>query len=59
MTDQLTAEQIQNWRRMLISTLGPYALIMPDAEVQKYRDRMQEHVNTMESGTESKGETHE
>ena len=46
----LTPEQIDNWRRIIASTvvnglkIGPYAYIMPDAEVQRYRDRMQQLV---------------
>ena len=38
---QLTPEQIKNWRRALIGTLGSYALIMPDADIQRLRDRFQ------------------
>lgn len=41
----LTPEQIKNWRTALIGVLGPYALIMPDADIQRYRDRMQEHAD--------------
>jgi hypothetical protein len=44
MTDnnKLSAEQIMNWRRVLSLSFGPYALIMPDHEVQSFRDSMQE-----------------
>ena len=41
----LTDEQIENWRKVLSMTLGPYALIMPKEDVQKMRDKMQEHVD--------------
>ena len=46
----LTPEKIENWRKIIASTVvsglmvGPYAYIMPDAEVQRYRDRMQQLV---------------
>ncbi len=39
--DHLTPEQIANWREVLCSMIGPYALIMPDADIQQYRDQMQ------------------
>jgi len=42
---KLTPEQVQNWRRVLCGMIGPYALLMPDAEVQKIRDRFQQIVN--------------
>ena len=38
---KLTPEQIKNWRNVLASMLGPYAFIMPDEQVQKFRDRLQ------------------
>lgn len=41
MSEQLTPEQLANWRRVLLSMLGPYALLMSDAEIQAYRDKMQ------------------
>lgn len=42
MTDTpLTPEQIKNWREILLGMIGDYALIMPVAEIQKFRDRMQ------------------
>jgi hypothetical protein len=43
--ERLTKEQLKNWRRTLVMTIGPYALIMPDEEVHKIRDRMQEDLN--------------
>jgi len=45
---KLTPEQIENWRKVLVMQLGPYALMMPDEEVQMMRDKMQEHVDNME-----------
>ena len=38
---KLTPEQIKNWRTILVLQYGPYALIMPDEQVQLIRDRMQ------------------
>jgi hypothetical protein len=42
-SDKLTPEQIKNWRNVLLGMLGPYALLMPDEDVQKMRDNMQSH----------------
>jgi len=44
---KLTPEQIQNWRRVLCSMFGPYALIMTEDEIQKTRDNMQNSVNSL------------
>lgn len=41
MSEPMTPEQIENWRRVLIVTLGPYALHMPAEQIQAYRDKMQ------------------
>ena len=41
----LTDEQVKNWRRVLSTLIGPYALIMPVDEVQKMRDRLQDSLN--------------
>jgi hypothetical protein len=38
---KLTDQQVENWRRILFGTIGPYALIMPRDEIQKCRDRLQ------------------
>ena len=38
---RLTPEQIKNWRNILCGIIGPYALIMPDDDVQRLRDQMQ------------------
>jgi hypothetical protein len=42
-SDKLTPEQIKNWRNVLLGTVGPYALLMPDEDVQKMRVNMQAH----------------
>ena len=46
----LTPEQIKNWRNVLVGMVGPYALIMPDADVQKFRDRMQAKMGRPQNG---------
>ena len=53
MNEKLTDEQIKNWRKVLIATLGPYALIMPKEDVQKIHDKMQKESDQRE---ESKDE---
>ena len=47
---KLTPEQIANWRKMMSAQLGPYAYLMPDEDVQKYKDKMQERVDKFEKG---------
>lgn len=42
MKPPLTPEQIENWRRVLFGQIGAYALIMPVAEIEAHRGRMQE-----------------
>ncbi len=49
MSDKLTAEQIENWRVVLTSLFGPYALLMPDTEVQEFHDSLQESINSADS----------
>lgn len=51
-SEKLTPEQIKNWRGVLSMTIGPYAHLMPDADVQKYRDRLQSKINR---GSNTKG----
>jgi len=42
---ELTDEQVENWRKILMLQIGSYALIMPKEEVQKMRDKMQEKIS--------------
>lgn len=48
--EKLTPEQIENWRNILCSNIGPYAWIMSDDDIQKYRDAMQLKINRQEAG---------
>ena len=41
----MTPEQIKNFREAMCFTLGPNALIMPDKEVIRLRDKLQEKLN--------------
>jgi hypothetical protein len=45
MTERLTPEQIENWRKVLRYTFGPYAMIMSDEEIQKHRDMEQSRMD--------------
>lgn len=36
---KLTPEQIQHWRDVLCTMFGPYALMMPNEQVQAVRDK--------------------
>ena len=42
MADELTDKQVENWRKILSATIGPYAFIMPIEEIQKIKDNFQE-----------------
>lgn len=44
---KLTSEQIQNFREVLVGMIGPYALIMPDEEIQKFMDKLQAKVDSL------------
>jgi len=46
--EKLTPEQIKNWRKILYQSIGPYALIMSNEEVQRFKDDMQKQVNANE-----------
>ncbi len=41
----MTTKQIENFRKALSVSLGPYAFIMPDAEVIAIRDKMQADID--------------
>lgn len=41
---KLNAEQIKSWRRVLAGMIGPWALIMPDDDVQQVRDNLQRRI---------------
>ena len=43
-SNKLTPEQIKNWREVLCHSLGPYALIAPDEQIQQWRDKLQQDV---------------
>ena len=43
----MTKEQIANFRKVLITMIGPYGVIMPDEDVIAYRDRLQSRVNQL------------
>ena len=42
--NQLSPEQIKNWRRVLSAMLGPYAFIMSNEQIQQQRDVMQKRI---------------
>ena len=42
---KLSQEEIKNWRKILCITIGGYALIMSDSEVQNMKDEYQQKVN--------------
>jgi len=41
---RLNAKQLKNWRNALLGVMGPWALMMPDEDVQKMRGEMQRRV---------------
>lgn len=50
---RLNAEQLRNWRNVLLGMMGPWALMMPDDDVQQMRDEMQRHVGDESANAES------
>lgn len=44
-TGKLTAEQVENWRNVLVHSLGPIALMLPEEEIQAIRDQIQSCVD--------------
>jgi hypothetical protein len=45
--EPLTDEQYDNWRRVLLGTLGPYAMVMPRSQIDKMREMMQEDADKL------------
>lgn len=45
----LTPEQIENWRVALQAFLGPYALIMPEDQIEQMKERFQSKVNALDA----------
>ena len=52
MSKQLTEQQIENYRKVLINVFGPYALIMPIEQIQAYRNKIQGMVNQIDKENE-------
>ena len=47
--EKITEKQIENWRSVLVGMIGPYALIMPKEDIQKFRDITQNKINDKHS----------
>jgi hypothetical protein len=45
--NHLTDEQVNNWRMVLCGMFGPYALLMPREDIEKFRDKLQAHVDKL------------
>jgi len=43
-----TPKQIENWRNVLVSQLGPHALIMPAEDIERIATNMQHRVDLEE-----------
>lgn len=50
----LTKEQIKHWRELLVYNFGPYALIMPEAEIIAHANALQENINKIHDDKEPK-----
>lgn len=46
-TNKLTPEQLENWRAILFRMFGWAAFFISDDEIQKYRDTLQQHVDSL------------
>ena len=40
--DPMSKDQIENFRKVLIYSIGPYALIMPESDIVAIRNRFQQ-----------------
>lgn len=49
---KLKPEQIEHWRKVLCGIIGPYAMLMPDEQIQQIRDRMQYHIDNLPQSPE-------
>ena len=47
MPETMTKEQIENFKRVLLLQIGPYALLLSDEEVTAYRDKLQKKLDGM------------
>jgi hypothetical protein len=45
----MTSEQINNFRKILKSQLGPYVDLMSDSDIINYRNRIQENIDSFTS----------
>lgn len=45
MSEELTPAQVEHWRKVLFSMVGPYALLMTAEQIQQYRDTFQANIN--------------
>jgi hypothetical protein len=43
--EAMTAEQIINFRKVLADMIGPWALLMPDREIENVRNVLQDKLN--------------
>lgn len=58
----MTAQQIENMRKVLFGMIGPAALILPDSEIVAFRDDLQRRANNFPTDntytfTDRNGET--
>lgn len=43
----MTPEQIENWRRLLSSMIGPYARIMPEEQIEEMKGLFQARIDAL------------
>jgi len=43
--NELTSTQIENWRKLLVGMLGPYALMASAHDVRVFKDKMQKTID--------------
>lgn len=46
----LSDEQVENWRKILVTMIGPYAMLMSRDQICAIRDKMQSHIDKIEKG---------
>ena len=47
--EPMTAQQIENYRSVLFTMLGPYALLMSAEQIEAHRNMMQQRINQYEA----------
>jgi len=42
---KLTPEQVENWRKILVGLIGPYALFLTEDQINDFHDKFQDNID--------------